>query len=265
MITAAPALLSSRRPLRNAFDVLTVLVGRDLKVLYKRSSLGFGWALVSPLLQVCIFVLVFGRVLGVPVENYASFVFIGVIAWGWFHASVHQSTTLITQNRALLRQPGFPLSLLPLVTVAVRLFHFCLALPFLVALLWFQGIRPSPSWICLPLLVLIQFALTAAFAYPLAALNVRLRDTQHIVAVLLQLTMYLTPVFYSLRSLPEGVGGWLHLNPIATLLEFWRDVLMHGLWPDVAQLSALAAFSGILLVGGQRFFVLQSRRFAEDL
>ncbi len=262
---AAPLPLPTRRSLQHAFDVLAVLVARDLKLLYKRSSLGFGWALVTPLLQVCIFVLVFRRVLGAPIENYASFVFTGVLVWGWFHASVGQSTSLITSNRALVRQPGFPLSLLPLVTVAVRLFHFSLALPFLFGLLWFQGIRPTPSWSCLPLLVLVQFILTAAFAYPLAALNVRLRDTHHVTTVLLQLAMYLTPIFYSLHSVPPALSQWLQLNPIVVLLDGWRDVIMRGLWPDTSRLVIVALMSSVALIVGQRIFVQHSRRFVEEL
>lgn len=266
MIVALPRfVVPDRRRWEHARDVVAVLVGRDLKVLYKRSSLGFGWALVSPLLQAFIFVLVFRRVLGVPVENYASFVFAGVLIWGWFHASVQQATTLITNSRALVRQPGFPLVLLPVVTIAVRLFHFALALPFLFGLLWFQGIRPAPSWILLPVLTIVQFALTAGIAYPLAALNVRLRDTQYVVTVLLQLTMYLTPVFYSLSSVPPELHGWLFINPMVPLLEAWRAVLLYGQWPDPVHLSAIVLFGGILLLVGRRFFITQSRRFVEEL
>jgi lipopolysaccharide transport system permease protein len=249
----------------HAFDVVAVLVSRDLKVLYKRSTLGFGWALITPLLQVCIFVLVFRNVLGAPVQNYASFVFTGVLVWGWFQSSLQQGTTLITSNRALARQPGFPLALLPIVTVAVRLFHFSLALPILFGLLWFQGIRPADSWAFLPLLAVIQFALLAGFAYPLAALNVRLRDTQHVVAVLLQLAIYVSPVFYSLEVIPSRLAQWLHLNPMVPMLAAWRDVLLHGRAPNPVDVILLAIFSGSLLLFGRRIFAAESRRFVEEL
>lgn len=257
--------LPNRRRLQHAWDVVAVLVARDLKVLYKRSSLGFGWALVNPLLQVFIFVLVFRRVLGAPIESYASFVFTGVLVWGWFHASVSQSTSLITSSRALVRQPGFPLVLLPIVTVAVRLFHFALGLPFLFGLMWWQGIRPSGAWLALPLLVLVQAALTAGIAYPLAALNVRLRDTQHVTAVLLQLLMYLTPIFYSLSFVPEELHRWMYLNPMVSLLEAWRDVLLRGHWPNPVHLGALVLIAGALLLAGRRVFIAQSRKFVEEL
>ncbi len=266
MSTGAPAFsLTPPRRLQHAWDVVAVLVGRDLKILYKRSTLGFGWALVSPLLQVLIFVLIFHRALGGMDEHYASYVFTGVLVWGWFYASLQQSTSLVSSSRALVRQPGFPLALLPIVTVAVRLFHFSLALPFLVGLLWFQGIHPAASWLVVPLLLAIQFALTTGLAYPLAALNVRLRDTQHVVAVTLNLLMYLTPVFYRLDAVPAVVRPWLRLNPMVPLLEAWRDALLGGVWPSAGQLAGLALVAAVVLVIGRRIFIVQSRRFVEEL
>jgi lipopolysaccharide transport system permease protein len=234
-------------------------------VLYQRSWLGFGWAIASPLLQLVVFVVIFRRVLIVPVENYASSVFMGVLVWGWFHASLVQSTTLITGNQALVRQPRFPLALLPHVTVGVRLFHFALAMPILLALMWWQGVRPCWPWLSLPFLLVVEFALIAGIAYPLAALNVRLRDTQHMTAVTLQLLMYLTPIFYSLESIPARLRPWLFLNPMVGLVESWRTVLLRGQWPDPGILSALAVLAAALLLIGRRIFVVQSHRFVEEL
>lgn len=260
----APSFFRQRK-FRHAWDVLAVLVERDLKVLYKRSALGVGWALAGPLLQVLIFVFIFRHVLGDPVPHYAAFVFTGVLVWGWFHASLLQATSVITSNRALVRQPGFPLLLLPVVSIAVRLFHFSLALPLLLTLLWWQDLRPVAAWCSLPLLVLVQFALTAGLACPLAALNVRLRDTQHIAAVLLQLAMYLTPVFYSVDAVPAAMRRVLFLNPMVPLLEAWRDVLLRGQWPDALSLAWLVALAGALLIVGRRLFLQQSRSFVEEL
>lgn len=266
MTVAAPDFtLDARRRFQHGRDVIAVLVARDLKVLYKRSMLGLGWALLGPLLQLLIFLFVFQRVLGVRVENYASFAFCGVLVWTWFHASLIQSTGLITNNRPLVRQPGFPLLLLPHVTIGVRLFHFLLALPLLIGLLAWQGIRPSWAWTALPLLLLVQFALTAGFAYALAALNVRRRDTQHVVAVLLQLLMYLSPVFYSIEAVPPEYRPWYLLNPMVSLLGAWRDVLLHGAWPDPLHLAALGTLASVLLIVGRRIFISHSHRFVEEL
>jgi lipopolysaccharide transport system permease protein len=262
---ALPLGTGRRRQYRHALDVISVLVRRDLKVLYKRSLLGVGWALAQPLLQLLIFMFVFRRVLAIQVENFASFALTGVLVWGWFQASLVQSTGLITANRALVRQPRFPLALLPHVTIGVRLFHFALAMPLLMALLWWQGLRPTWAWLALPLLVVIQFVLTAGLAYPLAALNVRLRDTQHVVSVTLQLSMYLTPIFYTVQHVPEPYRPVLFLNPLVTLIESWRDVLLRAQWPDPTRLTVLTAVAVVLLVLGRRLFVHQSHRFVEEL
>lgn len=249
----------------HARDLVFALVGRDLKVLYKRSSLGFGWALVTPLLQLFIFTFVFRRALSMNIENYASFVFIGVLAFGWFQSALGQSSGLITGSKALVTQPGFPLSLLPHVTVGVRLFHFVIAMPVLVVLLWCQGMRPGLSWLSLPLLVAVQYLIIVGIAYPLASINVIFRDTQHITMVLLQLSMFVTPVFYSLDLVPEYLRPWYYLNPMAGIIQSWRAVLMHNQWPDPGLLAVLAGAGLILMILGRRLFVAQSHRFAEEI
>jgi homopolymeric O-antigen transport system permease protein len=255
----------NQRRWQHAWDLLVLLVQRDLQVQYRRSSLGIGWTLAGPLLQLVTFTLVFRRVLSIRIENYASFVFIGVLVWGWFQSALTQSTGVITGSRSLVLQPGFPLALLPHVTVGVRLFHFMVALPFLVFLLWWQGISPAWSWCALPLLVVIQYVLTVGLAYPLASLNVSFRDIQHIIAVLLQLMIFVTPVFYSPQAVPDRFRTWWQVNPMVGMLHAWRTVLMEGQWPNVGELTALLLCGCLLLALGRRVFVFQSHRFAEEM
>lgn len=250
---------------RHAWDVLVVLTARDLKAQYKRSYLGFGWALGSPILQLIIFSTIFRNVLGSQIPHYPCFVYIGVLVWGWFQGSLGQSTGLITGNAALARQPGFPLSLLPHVTVSVRFIHFLVAWPLLFGMLWFDGIRPTAAWGALPLLLGIQYLLAVGLAYPLASLNALHRDTQHIVAVLLQLMMFATPVFYDLRVVPEEIRGRFYLNPMTHVLDAWRAVLLEGRWPDPQSLWLLAGLALVLIVVGRKVFIAQSHRFVEEM
>lgn len=253
------------RRLQHRFDVFRVLVGRDLKAMYKRSFLGFGWALGLPVVQLLVFTLVFRRVLSVEVANYPVFVFIGVLAWGWFQSSLAEGVGLITSNRALVGQPGFPLVVLPHVTVAVRLFHFLVALPLLFGLMWWSGLRPSWPWLALPLLVAIQYLLAVGLCYPLASVNVLLRDTQHVTRVLLQMMLFMTPVFYDVGRVPEAIRGWYALNPMVGMLGAWRAVLLHGAWPDPRVLGALLLAGVAFYLLGRRLFVHQSHRFLEEL
>lgn len=249
----------------HARDLLAVLVERDLKILYKRSSLGFGWALVTPLVQLLIFSFVFHRVLAIDIENYPAFVFIGVLVFSWFQTSLGQSSGMITGSRALVTQPGFPLTLLPHVMVGVRFFHFIIALPILFALLWSGGIRPGWSWISLPVLAGVQYLLIVGISYPLASINVIYRDTQHIVGVALQMMIFVTPVFYSLEKVMPEHARWFYLNPMVGLLQSWRRVLLDDHWPDPWMLGGLLTLGIVLLVFGRRLFVRQSHLFAEEL
>lgn len=261
-MTLTPA---KRRGLRHGFDLVRVLVDRDLKILYKRSALGFGWALVTPLMQLLIFVFVFRRALAMQIDHYPAYVFTGVLVFGWFQSSLSQAGGLITNSKALVTQPGFPLVLLPHVTVCVRLFHLLLAMPVLAGLLWSEGLTPGVSWLALPVLLAVQYLLIVGLAYPLASLNVVFRDTQHIVGVLLQLMMFVTPVFYSLRMVPDSLRGWFFLNPMVGMVESWRAVLIHNQWPDLRLLGALAMAGTGLWFLGRRLFVRQSHRFVEEL
>jgi lipopolysaccharide transport system permease protein len=77
--------------------------------------------------------------------------------------------------------------------------------------------------------------------------------------------MYLTPVFYRSEAVPEGIRRWLYLNPMVSLLDAWRDVLLHGRWPNFADLSLLTVVVGVLLLAGRRAFRRESRRFMEEL
>lgn len=253
------------RELRHRIDVFRVLVGRDLKAMYKRSFLGFGWALGLPVVQLLVFTMVFRRVLSVEVENYPVFVFTGVLAWGWFQSSLGEGVGLITGNRALVGQPGFPLVILPHVTVAVRGFHFAVALPLLFGLMLWSGIRPAWPWLMVPVLAAIQYLLAVGLCYPLAALNVRFRDTQHVVRVLLQMAMFLTPVFYDVGRVPESILPWYRLNPMVGMIESWRDVLLRGQWPDPLALGILMLVGAGLFAGGRVLFVRQSHRFLEEI
>lgn len=246
-------------------DLLRELVGREMKVLYKRSVLGIGWALVLPFLQLIIFSFVFRVVLGVEVKHYASFAFTGLLVWTWFMTSLVQSNAVITGNRPLLRQPGFPVAVLPIASVTTRLIHMIIALPVLLPFLIAQDVALTLNLLFLPLLVLLQFLFTMSLAYPLAALNVTLRDTQHVLAVLLQLLMYVTPIFYSLENVPDSYRPYYLINPMVYLIEGYRDILIRGMAPDWRHLGGLTALAALLLPAGLWMFRRQKERFAEEL
>ncbi|MCZ0899624.1 ABC transporter permease, partial [Microcoleus sp. HI-ES] len=108
--------LINRRKIAHFFDLLRVLVDRDMKLLYKRSALGIAWTLINPLLQLAVFSFVFRSVIPINIPQFSSFAFSGLLIWSWSQTALFQATGLITNNKALIRQPNFPTAILPVVT-----------------------------------------------------------------------------------------------------------------------------------------------------
>jgi lipopolysaccharide transport system permease protein len=258
-----------RRQLTYYWDLLSELVGRELKILYKRSLLGVAWTLISPLLQLLVFSIVFQQILktGAGIPHYLSYAFSGLLIWNWTQSSLYQATGLITGNRPMIRQPNFPVPMLPIVTVTTGLIHFLLSMPALMVIMAIDHVTIGWTLILLPIMAILQFALTLSFAYPLAALNVTFRDTQHTLGVILQLMFYLLPVFYSLddRLIPDFIRPVYDFNPFVILIEAYRSVLLNAGMPNGWGLLMLAGIIGIVLPLGYRIFQRQSTRFVEEI
>lgn len=254
-----------RRKIAHFFDLLRVLVDRDMKLLYKRSALGIAWTLINPLLQLAVFSFVFRSVIPINIPQFSSFAFSGLLIWTWSQTALFQATGLITSNKALIRQPNFPTAILPVVTTMTGLIHFLLALPVLIIFLAIDGVQPSSVLFVLPLLMVIQFVLTVGLAYPLAALNVTFRDTQHTLGVLLQMLFYLTPIFYDLNSVPKEFQPFYQLNPMVPLIEAYRAILLKGTQPDWQALLIVSLVVAVILPIGLAIFRRQSNTFVEEL
>lgn len=254
-----------RRKIAHFFDLLRVLVDRDMKLLYKRSALGIAWTLINPLLQLAVFSFVFRSVIPINIPQFSSFAFSGLLIWTWSQTALFQATGLITSNKALIRQPNFPTAILPVVTTMTGLIHFLLALPVLIIFLAVDGVEPSSVLFVLPLLMVIQFVLTVGLAYPLAALNVTFRDTQHTLGVLLQMLFYLTPIFYDLNSVPKEFQPFYQLNPMVPLIEAYRAILLKGTQPDWQALLIVSLVVAVILPIGLAIFRRQSNTFVEEL
>lgn len=246
-------------------DLLRELVIRDMKVRYKRSALGFAWSMLNPLLHLLVLYFIFGMVLANRMPRYPSFLFSGVLVYSWFQSSMLQATTAITGNRELLRRPGFPVPILPVVTVFTNLIHFLLSLPILVLVLIFEGSYLNATVFALPLLMALQFVLTLGLAYLAASVNVIFRDTEYLLNVLLRLFFFLTPIFYQTEVIPAKFQPLYRLNPLVPLLESYRAILIHSTLPDVLSLLVPSVLALIFLYVGHRNFMRVNYRFVEEL
>jgi lipopolysaccharide transport system permease protein len=246
-------------------DLLRELVARDMKLRYKRSVLGIAWSLLNPLAQLLVFNFIFHLVLPLNIPNYTSFLFIGLLAWSWFQSSLFTATSAIVDNRELIRRPGFPVAVLPAVTVMSHLIHFLLALPILLLFLMFNGIQLTNAIVALPLVIALQFLLTLSLAYFVAALHVTFRDTQYLLGIFLLLAFYLSPVFYDASAIPARYQLFYHLNPMVNLLGAYRAVLMEGELPHTLPILVIGVLGTGLLWLGYTIFMRASYHFVEEL
>lgn len=246
-------------------DLLWVLVTRDMKIRYKRSALGLLWTLVNPLAQLLVFQFVFGVMFKVGMPNYAVFLFVGIVAWNWFSGALMQATTVFVEHRDLIRRPGFPIAVLPAVTISSHLVHFVLTLPVLFALVWFNDIQLGPSLAVLPFLLIMQFLITLGIAYPIASLHVAFRDTQYLLGLALMLGFYITPIFYAPSVIPPSVARIFELNPMLHVIGAYRSIFMFGTVPAAESLLAMAISSVVCLVVGYAIFAKMRPEFVREL
>jgi lipopolysaccharide transport system permease protein len=212
-----------------------------------------------------VFSFVFTRVLPLNRPNFTPFLFCGLVAWTWFQSSLFGGTGSITNNRELVRRPGFPAPILPAVQVASDLLHFLLALPILFVFLMFSGLHPGGAVVFVPLVMVVQFVFTLSLVYMVATIHVTFRDTQYLLGVFLLLMFYLTPIFYDVTNVPARFQAAYRLNPMLHLIESYRTIFLKGATPDLLALMVLLVVSLVLLWIGYSFFQRASWRFVEEL
>ncbi|MGH9085827.1 MAG: ABC transporter permease [Acidimicrobiales bacterium] len=239
------------------------LVLRNLRLRYRRSALGLLWAQLAPLAYVVVLTIVFTRVVPLDIEHYPVFVLLGMLPWLWFQAALVAGTTSVVYSPDLLRQPGFPRLVLPLVAVASTLAHHVLALPVALAAGAIVTGRLSVTALAVVPLLAVQFLLCSGPAFALACLHARLRDTAHLLSVLLIPCFYATPVLYDATAL-DAVPA-LRLNPMAPIVDGYRDAVLRGTWPPVGPLLVVTGAGLVLLIGGLSLYRARMPRFVEDL
>lgn len=228
-------------------EVLLALVWREVKTRYRGSFLGFLWTLLNPLMFMAIYSLVFTVYLRIEMPSYPVFLFTGLLPWIWFASGLVSGASSVIDGSSLVKRVAFPPLILPVVTVTANLVNFLLALPLL--LLFMIGFRVPLTWavLSLPVAVAIQYVFTLALAVILAMVTVRYRDLQHLLANLVTLWFFLTPIIYPLSMVPASLHPPLLLNPMTPIIALYQDALYYGRFPSAPMLLLAAGVSLALL------------------
>lgn len=210
-------------------DLIAQLARTDIKVKYKNSVLGLLWSMVSPLMQLGIFWLVFGFILKNGYPKFVVFLFAGLVAWNFFAGSLNTSTGIIVERSGLVKKVAFPREILPLSTVGAQIFYFVMQAGAMAVILVALGASPDWGiiWLLVPALAAL-LVVASAFSVLLSALNVKLRDMRHLVEVAMQLWFWLTPIVYPYEKLAPHLGWlkWIYLsNPMAPIVLSIQRVL----------------------------------------
>lgn len=254
------SLLSYLFPWRYA-SLLAQLARRDVHARHRQSWLGLAWLVLTPLLMLGVYTLVFRHVMqlrwmGADEGNlaFALRIYAGLAVFGFFAECVNRAPGLVLEQPHLVKKVVFPLELLPWVSaLSASVGLVVSALLLLLASALDRGAVPVTAW-ALPLVWLPLLPLVLGLGWLLAGLGTYVRDVGQLLGMVLSALMFLSPIFYPVEALPEAVRGWLLLNPLAWVITGTRDVLLAGRWPDWPALALVMAASLVLAALGAAFF-----------
>lgn len=244
--------------------LLLSLTQRELKARYRGSVLGFLWTFLNPTLHMLVYTLLFSVYMRQQIEHYTYFLFIGLLPWIWFSSSLNAGASAISDRRDLLTKVRFPAQVLPATVVITNLCNFLLAVPLLLLLGAFLGHWPSWHVLLFPVVGFVQLCVTLALAYLLSAINVTFRDLQQIIANLLTMWLFVTPIFYRVTTIPESVRDFVVLaNPMAVMVTSYQSIFYDHELPAVAPLAMWMGIAVVLLWTASEIFERRREDFAE--
>ena len=230
-------------------QLIATLTARDLKARYRGSILGYFWSLANPLLLLAVYTVAFTVFFpSHVVRPYPLFLFSGILPWTFFAAATLEATSSISGNAGLIKKVMFPAEALPLVVVMSHLVHFVLAMPVLLgATIGFQlhgDVTMRWTVVLFPFLMLLQTIFVAGVAMTVASASVLFRDLRDIIANLLQIFFFLTPILYLIDNIDSRVvRALLRLNPMAPFVVSFQDILFFGHLPGLADTLLMLAYA----------------------
>jgi len=218
-------------------ELIWALALKELRVRYKRSVLGFLWALLNPLMMMIILTLVFGSLMRFSIDHYAIFLLSMLLPWTFFSQALSYSVESVVGNAQLLKKVRVPKLVFPMAAVVANIINFLLSLLPLALLIVVLRFPLHWTWIYLPIPMVGLFLFTLGSAFFFAAINVFFRDISHIVQILLSAWFYASPIIYSLDFIPKKYHIFFRLNPMLYVLNGFRLSIYYGLLPSLGSIA----------------------------
>lgn len=237
-------------------ELLYFFVWRDIKVRYKQTVIGAGWAILQPFATMVVFSLFFGVLAKLPPSGvpYPVFFYCALLPWMYFAGALAGATSAVVENQRLITKIYFPRILLPLTAVISGLVDFAIAFVMLIAMALYYGIVPTAATLLLPAFLLLSILTALAAGLWLSALNAMYRDVRYVVPFLIQFWMFASPVAYPSSLVPER-WRWLYgLNPMAGVIEGFRWAITGQGQAPSGLIFVSAGVVVVLFVGGVIYF-----------
>lgn len=246
-------------------NMIYMLVKRDLRGRYRGSILGFAWTFINPILQLLVYTVVFSFVMRANIDKYYLFVFVALIPWLAMSSSVTGGSSCILVNKNMVTKIYFPRQVLPIATVTAAFINMLLSMVIVLAVcLITNGLNVWVLWYLIPT-ILIEYILALGIAFIVSAVTVYFRDLEHILQIFVMAWQFLSPIVYSIEMVPESARKIFMLNPMASIIVSYRDVLYYKQAPDLSTMLLALGMGIVFLVAGWFIFKKLNRRFAEVL
>jgi lipopolysaccharide transport system permease protein len=241
------------------------LIWRDIKLRYKQTFFGAGWALIQPILLMGVFGLFFGRLAGLPSDGlpYSIFVLAALVPWTFFSNALAASSRSVVTSSQVVSKVYFPRLIIPVAAATAFLVDLALAFAFLVAVEPFWGIYPSWRFVFIPALAVNALLTALCLGVWLAALNVRYRDIIYTVPFLIQALMFASPIGYPSTLIPPPLRALYGLNPLAGLIEGFRWASTNSTTHPWSEVAVSFGVTIVLLTMGLVYFSRSQSSFAD--
>ena len=253
------------KDLVNYSEFLKSNVKKDIRGKYKGSFLGVLWSFINPLLSVLVYAIVFPYIMRIKVENYLIYLITGIIPWTFFTSAINTGIISILSNADIIKKVFFPRIILPISSVTSALVNFFISCIIILVFCIFGGVGISASLLWLPLVALIQYVMLLGFTFILSAIEMYMRDIEHIVNFVLAMAFYATPILYTPDIFPDNLSWILKINPMAYLVNAYRDIFLYHQNPSLYGLIIVGVFSVVIFIIGYIVFERLQKGFAEEV
>jgi len=246
-------------------ELVYFLAWRDVKVRYKQTVLGVLWAVIQPFFTMVLFTLLFGQLAKIPTDGIPGpiFYFSALVPWIYFSSTVTNAGMSLVANSGLLTKIYFPRIILPAAAALSNLVDFLISSVFVVGFIVYYRIPVGWNLLLWPVLVVLLILLALSLGMFFAALNVKYRDIKYALPFFIQLLLFATPIIYPASMIPERFQWLLALNPLSSLIEVFRYVVVPNRSVDWNSLGISVAITGALYVAGVAYFKSTEKAMAD--